>query len=57
MAATKSAKFDMLAEKWANGYITISTLRGWVKLNAKKSGAGITAEEFKEITGEEYENG
>lgn len=57
MAATKSAKFDMLAEKWTNGYITITTLRGWVKLNTKKSGAGITAEEFKEITGEEYENG
>ena len=49
-----SAKYEMLAEKWARGYITKATLRGWVKLNDKKPGSGITAEEYELITGEVY---
>lgn len=49
-----SAKYETLAAKWAKGYITKATLRGWVVLNSKKPGAGITAEEYEQITGEEY---
>ena len=49
-----SEKFNELKESWDNGYITEETLRGWVKLNDKKPGKGITASEFTEITGIEY---
>ena len=52
--ATKSAKFDSLKAKWDMNYITISSLAGWVRLNDKKPGNGITREEFQEITGLEY---
>lgn len=48
-------KKEELAAKWEKGYITIETLRGWVALNERKPGKGITAEEFTEITGEVYE--
>ena len=48
-----SAKYDMLAARWEKGYITEATLRGWVALNEKKPGAGITPEEFKQITGKD----
>lgn len=50
-----SAKYETLASKWAKGYITKGTLRGWVALNGKKPGAGITKDEYKAITGEDYE--
>lgn len=50
-----SKKFDMLKERWEKDYITKDTLKGWVALNEKRAGKGITAEEYKEITGEEYE--
>lgn len=50
-----SKKFDSLKKKWEMGYITKDTLKGWVVLNEKRAGKGITAEEYKEITGEEYE--
>lgn len=49
-----SANYEKLADKWARGYITKATLRGWVALNEKKPGAGITAEEYEQITGEAY---
>lgn len=49
-----SKKFDTLKEKWEKGYITLPTLAGYVALNEKRAGKGITAEEFKEITGAEY---
>lgn len=49
-----SAKYDFLKDSWDNGYITEETLRGWVELNDKKPGKGITAAEFTEITGIEY---
>lgn len=50
-----SKKFDMLKERWEKDYITKHTLKGWVVLNEKRAGKGITAEEYKEITGEDYE--
>lgn len=51
-----SAKYEMLAEKWAKGYITKDTLAGWVKLNEKKPGMGITPAEYEAITGEKFED-
>lgn len=48
-------KFDSLKKKWEMDYITKDTLKGWVALNEKRAGKGITAKEYKEITGEEYE--
>jgi hypothetical protein len=50
-----SKKFGMLKERWDKDYITKDTLKGWVVLNEKRAGKGITAEEYKEITGEDYE--
>lgn len=49
-----SRKYEELKSKWDMGYITIETLRGWVDLNERKPGKGITEEEFREITGEDY---
>lgn len=51
---THSAKYAYLFAQYKKNYITVATLRKWVAINEKKSGAGITAEEFKEITGEDY---
>lgn len=50
-----SDKFEMLKSKWEKGYITKSTLAGWVTLNEKKPGKGITPEEYQAITGETYD--
>lgn len=49
-----SAKFDALKEKYQMGYITRETLAGWVAINDKRPGRGITAEEYEMITGEAY---
>ena len=49
-----SPRFEELYNKWQKNYITIDTLRGWVRINQKKPGRGITEEEFKEITGVDY---
>lgn len=49
-----SAKYEMLKRKWELGYITKETLRGWVELNERKPGKGITPEEYELITGEPY---
>lgn len=49
-----SKKFEQLKSKYDAEYITKETLAGWVALNEKKEGKGITAEEYQEITGEEY---
>ena len=46
--------YDKLKNKWDMGYITIDTMRSWVLVNDKRPGAGITREEFKEITGVDY---
>ena len=48
-----SEKFDTLNEKYKMKYITKKTLAGWVALNDRAPGRGITADEYKEITGEE----
>ena len=37
-------KFDSLKKKWEMDYITKDTLKGWVALNEKRAGKGITAE-------------
>ena len=50
-----SAKFDSLNAKYKIGYIMKETLTGWVSINNKRPGRGITAEEYEEITGEAYE--
>lgn len=50
-----SEKFNMLKERWDRGYISDATLRGWVAINERKAGAGITKEEYEQITGREYE--
>ena len=46
--------YDKLKAKWDMGYITRDTLRGWVAIDAKRPGKGITPEEYRQITGEEY---
>ena len=56
MATTEhSAKFEELKAKYEKNYITKATLKKWVLINDKRPGAGITAEEYKELTGDEYE--
>lgn len=50
-----SARFESLQHQWQMGYITDSALRGWVELNDRKPGKGITAAEYEEITGTPYE--
>ena len=49
-----SDKFEELKAKYEKQYITETTLRGWVLLNDKRPGRGITAEEFELITGIVY---
>ena len=49
-----SKRFKRLKQKYEAEYITKETLAGWVALNEKKGGRGITAAEYAEITGEEY---
>lgn len=51
----KSEKFEELKDKYEKNYITIATLKKWVQVNEKRLGAGITAEEFQEITGQGYD--
>lgn len=51
---THSANFDRLKDQYDKGYMTKDTLRKWVQINEKKPGRGITPEEYKEITGEDY---
>lgn len=46
--------FEKLKAKWDMGYITKETLRGWVAVEAKRPGKGITPEQYEEITGEAY---
>jgi len=49
-----SEKFIELQDKYNKQYITIATLKGWVALNTKRPGKGITPEDYKAITGEDY---
>ena len=46
--------YEKLLKKWQEHYITIESLRQWVKINAIKPNMGITPEEFKQITGIDY---
>ena len=48
--------FETFKSKYEKGFITIPTLRGYVKINAMNSMFGITADEFEEITGQPYES-
>lgn len=41
--------FETLKKKWVMKYITIETLQGWVEVEAKKPGKGITQEQYEEI--------
>lgn len=50
-----SKKYSSLKSLWDKEYITAETLKGWVALNNKRAGKGITPEEYMEITGKEYE--
>lgn len=52
-----SKMYEQLKAKYDAEYVTKETLQGWVRLNAKKSSKGITAAEYKEITGEDYPEG
>lgn len=47
--------FEQLKNKWELHFITIDTLRKWVVINSRNPRLGITAEQFTEITGEDYE--
>ena len=49
-----SPKFETFETKWRLGYIPEDGLRGYVELNERKPGKGITPEEFEEITGIPY---
>jgi hypothetical protein len=50
----RTAKYYELKSKYPK-YITKTTLKKWVKVYEKSNGGnGITADEFKEITGEDY---
>lgn len=49
-----SKKFEELKRKYEAQYITKETLAGWVALNSRAPGRGITPEEYEEITGEAY---
>jgi len=51
---THSKMYQQLKAKYDAEYVTKETLQGWVRLNAKKATKGITAEEYAEITGEEF---
>lgn len=48
------SNFENFKIKYEKGFITIQTLKNWVKINKMNSVFGITEEEFKEITGEDY---
>lgn len=47
--------FEKLKEQYEKGYVTKTTLKGRVKLYATKPEKGITEEEYRLITGEDYE--
>ena len=49
-----STQFNDLKRRYEMNYITIDQLRRWVVINQKKPELGITAEEFKLITGQDY---
>ena len=46
--------YEKLKAQYEEGFVTKDTLKTWVKLNSLKRGRGITAAQYKEITGETY---
>lgn len=56
MATTKHSKdFEKYNTYYRMNFMTREQLQRWVVINAKHPNKGITGEEYKEITGEEYE--
>lgn len=47
--------YEELKKKYDKGYITKATLKGWVRIERKIKGRGITEEQYEQITGEKYE--
>lgn len=47
--------FEKLKSRYEKGWITKETLRGYVLIEMKRPGKGITPEQYEEITGEPYE--
>ena len=47
--------FEKLKSRYEKGWITKETLRGFVLIEFKRPGKGITPEQYEEITGEPYE--
>lgn len=52
---THSPMFEKLSYQYKMGYVSKDTLKGRVALYETKPAKGITADEYKEITGEDYE--
>ena len=50
-----SAKFETYKEKYEKGWMTKETLKQWVAMYSRLPALGITEDEYKQITGEEYE--
>lgn len=50
-----SRMFNQLKYQYSLGYVAIETLKGRVELYKTKPLKGITEDEYKEITGIEYE--
>ena len=46
--------YEELKKKYDKGYITKATLKGWVRIERKVKGRGITEEQYEQITGEIY---
>lgn len=47
--------YEKMKSRYEMGFVTEETLKGWVKIEEKRPGRGLTREQFKEITGKEYE--
>ena len=41
--------YEALKRKYEMGYITKDTLKGWVKIEKKLAGRGITEKQYEEI--------
>lgn len=51
-----SEMYETLKAKYELNFVSLDTLKGWVKINKIKPTKGITAAEFKEITGYDYDS-
>ena len=50
-----SPKFEYYKEQFEKNWITKATLKQWVAMQPRLPALGITADEYKTITGEPYE--